>query len=146
ERVNIPARVVGVLVGIETDTLHLLQIDRHIQIGLIYRIRSGRSLQDSPFFEVNMDWMDPIARKDVVPQGPFLHCAFQDYVVYPVRVERQTIDMELPAIEREAPLEGRVRRRWWEYSSRQIDQRVRNWRRVGNDGVRHDVEPHDDVS
>src|SRR5262249_46460282 len=27
-----------------------------------------------------------------------------------------------------------------------IDQRVRNWRRVGNDGVRNDVEPHDDVS
>src|SRR5262245_63776779 len=97
-RVNIPARVVGVLVGIETDILHLLQIDRHMQIGLIYWIRSGRPLQDSPFFEVNMDWMDPIARKDVVPQGPFLHCAFQDHVVHPVRVERQTIDMELPAI------------------------------------------------
>src|SRR5215510_11092742 len=73
ERVNIPTRVVAVLVGIETDTLHLLQIDRHMQIGLIYRIRSGRPLQDSPFFEVNMDWMDPIARKDVVPQAPFLH-------------------------------------------------------------------------
>src|SRR5262245_16904979 len=70
QRIDITARVPGVFVGIETDALHLLQIDWHSHIGLIYRIRSGRSLQDSPFFEVDMHRMDPGARNDIVPQMP----------------------------------------------------------------------------
>jgi hypothetical protein len=43
---------------------------------------------------MNVDGMRPVARGDIVRQGPFLRAPLQDHVVDPVGVELQIVDEE----------------------------------------------------